>query len=301
MGITIGFVVLNHKNPRQLERLIRRLESTFDAPQIVCHNDFGQCPLDISALPKHVTFVAPHVETRWGHISLVHAFLRALGLLYGTPTAPDWFVFLSGSDYPIRPARDLLQKLSRADVDAFIHSRPVIRGSTHEDWNNAGYERYCCATVRVPSLTKRLHSTHRTFVMPRLRSPFGPTFRCFSGQQWFCGNARAAECLLSKRREHQRLLKAYDTAQIPDESYCQTVLCNEPGLKVHPETLHYTRWVLPSDAHPKTLAEEDFQNIMTSGKFFARKVDMGAAPGVLDMIDRALDQRAGAASPFQLA
>jgi len=294
MALTIGFVVLNHRNPGQLERLLRRLDKTFDAPPIVCHNDFGQCPLDVSAFPKRVTFVAPHVETRWADISLVHAFLRALRLLYRGDSAPDWFVLLSGSDYPIRPASELRQKLQLAECDAFIHSRLVVRGSEYEDWNNSGYKRYCCRTIRVPSLTKRLRFTHREFVVPRIRTPFGPDFRCFSGQQWFCGDARAAERLLSQRPEHQRLLKAYEAAQFPDESYCQTVLCNDAGLTVHPEILQYIRWLSPLDAHPKTLDERDLDDMLSSGKYFARKFDQDTAPRVLDLIDQILDGDTGA-------
>jgi hypothetical protein len=301
MDVAIGFVILNHGNSPQLVRLINRLNKTFDSPKIVCHNDFSQCPLDLTELPVNVTFVLPHVHTRWGHISVVHAFLGALKLLYRTTAAPDWFVLLSGSDYPIRPAHDLRTEFGQARVDAFIHSRRVSQGSDHKDWNNAGYERYCCRAISLPSLTKRLRYTHRTLVLPRLNTPFNDAFQCYSGEHWFSGNHRAADCLLSGRIEHRRLLKAYETAASPDESYYQTVLCNEAGLKVHPETLHYARWVSPGDAHPKTLCDDDYQDMMSSGKYFARKFDANAAPGVLDMIDRALDQRAGAASPFKLA
>ena len=288
MGPTIGFVILNHQSAPQLVRLINSLNKTFDSPEIACHHDFSQCPLEVSRFPDNVRFVLPHLETRWGHISVVRAFLKALLILYRTATPPDWFVLLSGSDYPIRPARDLREKLLHTEADAFIHSRLVFRGSTYDDWNNSGYERYCCNTIRVPSLTKRLRFTHRTFVLPKFRTPFGPTFRCYSGEHWFCGNHRAAACLLSGRGEHRRLLESYENVQSPDESYYQTILCNEPSLRVFPETLHYIRWASVGDAHPSVLNDQDVEEIVNSGKYFARKFDMNVAPHVLDLIDQAL-------------
>ena len=79
MGVSVGFVILSHQAGGQLLRLTRRLAAEYNNPPIVCHHDFGQAPLDISAFGDRVRFVRPHLATSWGKLSVVHAVLSAIG------------------------------------------------------------------------------------------------------------------------------------------------------------------------------------------------------------------------------
>ena len=114
----IGFVLLTHANPPQILRLVRRLNTMFDAPPIVCHHDFGKCPLPDGFLPKNVSFVRPYVKTGWGPFSLVEAMLLALETIYRRSDSPDWCVALSGSCYPTKPAAQILTNLTAGGYDA---------------------------------------------------------------------------------------------------------------------------------------------------------------------------------------
>jgi hypothetical protein len=124
MSTQVGFVILSHNNPQQLRRLVLCLRRIYENPPIAIHHDFGQTPLQQYDFPPGVQFVFPHVKTRWGHFSLVIAMLRALELLYKR-AAPDWFVFLSGADYPTMPADKVLQDLASSGVDALLDCRQV--------------------------------------------------------------------------------------------------------------------------------------------------------------------------------
>jgi hypothetical protein len=112
MDSTIGIVLITHQKPDQIIRLVTRLNSMFGEPAIVCHHDFSKCALPLSAFPGNVSFVRPHLPTRWGDFSLVEATVRALQQMYLAPAAPDWVVLLSGADYPIKPAAKILHDLS---------------------------------------------------------------------------------------------------------------------------------------------------------------------------------------------
>src|SRR5438045_3613582 len=111
MSKAVGFVILSHSNPQQLVRLVRTLQRVYDNPPIVCHHDFSQCPLFPVVLPSEIRLVTPHIKTRWGRFSVVEAGLRALEMLY-RDAAPDWFVLLSGADYPTMPAERVLADLN---------------------------------------------------------------------------------------------------------------------------------------------------------------------------------------------
>src|ERR1017187_4885611 len=120
MGPAIGFVLVSHDKPAQLLRLVRRLMKLYGNPPIVCHHDFTLCSLDGFAFPKEVMFVRPHIETKWGDFSFCLAFFAALRVLYQREDSPDWFVFMSGTDYPLWPAEAVLDELALGGFDASL-------------------------------------------------------------------------------------------------------------------------------------------------------------------------------------
>src|ERR1035441_4208848 len=125
MGATVGFLIMSYDKPAQLLRLVRRLMKLYNNPPIVCHHDFSKCSLVGFDFPSEVTFVRPHIEPKWGGISLCHAFLAALRAMYQRADCPGWFVFLSGTDYPVRPAQAILEHLALGGFDAYIDHRLV--------------------------------------------------------------------------------------------------------------------------------------------------------------------------------
>ena len=127
----IGFVILSHSNPSQLRRLVGCLQRIYDDPPIAIHHDFSQCTLCRGDFPSDTLFVTPHIKTSWGRLSLVLALLRALELLY-RKTTPDWFVVLSGADYPTMPANRVSEELKSSDVDALLDYRetPTLSDGT---------------------------------------------------------------------------------------------------------------------------------------------------------------------------
>jgi hypothetical protein len=93
-------------------------------PPIVCHHDFSQCALEEALFPTNVRFVHPHIVTRWGHITLPLAALKAFSLLRKYDQ-PDWVFLLSGSDYPIRPADEIVADLANANFDVYLDNREI--------------------------------------------------------------------------------------------------------------------------------------------------------------------------------
>ena len=63
------------------------------------------------------------------------------------------------------------------------------------------------------------------------RSPFAPDFKCLYGDQWFAGNHKVAEILLTLPIGTCVFVGIFAFGTSPDECYYQTVLGNVPGLK----------------------------------------------------------------------
>ncbi|KTT72470.1 beta-1,6-N-acetylglucosaminyltransferase [Sphingomonas endophytica] len=308
MSGTIGFVLLSHREPEQLLRLVRTLNRLYGDPPIACHHDFAQCALDEAAFPGNVRFVHPSVRTGWAKWSVVRAFLAGLRLLYDH-AAPDWFILLSGADYPIRDAAAVRADLARLDADALIDFRQVgdtvasararfgprnpeldqfeSDGNRRLKWSHYEGAELWLPILRFNDAGRRVRpgrfTVHLPFATPF--SPFSKQFPCFYGDHWITGNARVAQLLLNPTEQHLRVQKHLTMRAIPEECYYQTVLCNEPGLRLVRDNHRYAQWN-GGGAHPQLLTEADLPAISASNAHFARKFAHGAP--VLDRIDAML-------------
>lgn len=304
---TIGFVIVTYSEPEQLLALTKRIGSMFPGAKISCAHDFGQASLDEGRYPTFVSFVRPHVDTQWGHISVIHAAMGALRELYEKED-PDWFVLLSGSDYPVVSANTILSELDSGQYDAYLDFRDVSRptgwvppldnrevtyGFGTSKWVPLAYDRYLAKQIRYPSVTKRLRPTQRTFVIrhPWLAWPFHPfrsNLRCFGGDHWFTANRRVARVLLDEHENGERLVKHFSKRSVPEEAFYQTVICNQSDLRVCGDNKRYTDWSL-GGWHPKILEVGDLPAIAASGAHFARKFRPGSP--VLTLLDRIIEHK----------
>jgi hypothetical protein len=293
---SIGFILLTHRDESQILRLVDRLNALFGYPPIVCHHDFSQSSLLGSRFTSNVRFVQPHVQTRWGTISLVTAMLRALRLLYET-SDPGWFYLLSGADYPIRDRDTILRELAASPFDAYIqlkrvdHTRVPERvgddagGLESASYSRLAYLRYIARSIPIPSW-RHPHrgpaAMHLHLTNPALLKPFhlfSDTFHCYAGGQWFAANSRAAAALLAP--ENERLIKYFKGRFPPDEVVCPTILGNASNLNICAESKHYIRW--EKGHHPRFLDRHDLPAVLASRAHFARKFAHGSP--ALDVLD----------------
>lgn len=307
-AMTVGFVILSHRDPAQLLRLVRTLNRLYGDPPIACHHDMAQAPLDPRRFPGNVRFVAPSIRTGWAKWSVVRAFLAALRLLYDHAD-PDWFVLMSAADYPIRRADAVRADLAALDADALIDFRRIgdtaesaaaqfgarnveldqfeSDGNRHLKWAHYEGAELWLPMLRLNDGGRRVRPGRYTLRLPfasPLR-PFTSDFPCFYGDHWFTGGRRVAQLLLHPSAQHVRLQRHLTMRTSPDECYFQTVLCNEPGLRLVRDNRRYAQWN-GGGAHPQLLTDADLPAITGSNAHFARKFAHDAP--VLDRIDAML-------------
>jgi hypothetical protein len=293
MAVEVGFVLITHTRPRQALRLIRRLNQLYDSPPIVCHHDCSQCEMPLGELPGNVSLVQPHLRTAWGGFAVVEATVRAMRELFQRSDAPDWFVLLSGADYPIKPAQRVRRELVASACDAHLCYEPIDPAALATDWQRVCYRRYYSPRAWLPNVARHgpeWKSVRLPMWLRRPRHPFRPSFRCYAGSQWFSANRDAAECVLRFAESGRRFSKYCWKTPFTDEMYFQTILANAPGLRLNNANYRYTDWSA-GGAHPKTLGMEDVRAVLASANHFARKFS-GDRPEVLDALDRAVDAMA---------
>jgi hypothetical protein len=307
MGARIGFALLAYNEPAQLHRLVLRLNTLYNDPPIAIHHDFGKCSIEAHTFPDNVRFVRPHISTRWSSISCFLGLREALRLLYNGPTAPDWFVFLSGSDYPTAPASQVLHQLEGEGCDAYLDHRiitwpptpdseatpdaPAFRGS---DYVSLAHDRYRSLRFWFPAYSLRrrtpvkLHLAYlRVPSITRWFHPFSAAYPCYAGEWWFSGNASCAEALVADTPTTRKLINHLKHCFIPEECVIQTIVCNA-GLKVSRRNHRFIEWQ-HEQIHPRNLDVDDVPRILASGAHFARKFAWPSGKPALDAIDTALD------------
>jgi Core-2/I-Branching enzyme len=293
---SIGFILLTHAKPLQIYRLINKLNNMFNYPMIVCHHDFSKSDLSVDNLPKNVLLVHPHLQTKWAGFALVEATVKALRLMYQSPSAPDWVVLLSETDYPIKTSKQILDELGSSQYDAYIqHERITYKTYRYDTrksilWQKNSYQRYCTKSFYFHYLKKYCAQLNLEIrlehpLLTKAFVPFSNKLACFSGSQWFCANRKAAEYIIDFHSKTNAITLHYRKLKYADESYFQTILANASHLRLQNDRRRYIDWS-DGDSHPKTLLTEDLPNLLASSAYFARKFDIDIDSDIIDELDR---------------
>jgi hypothetical protein len=292
--ITVGFVLLTHNNSSQALRLVSRLNSMFDQPPIAWHHDFTFSSLPLESITKNISLVVPHIKTEWAKFSVLEAMMMAVEQLFNSQNPPDWFVLLSGSDYPIKPANTIVHDLARSSFDVHISHQKIAYNEWSNDWQKKCYDRYHAVKFRVPFVNKKLNPVMRTIrirhpAVTKHFAPFLTTFPCFAGEFWFCANRVAAEYLINFHKTKPKLANYHRICNIfPEESYHHTIFVNSV-LQISHNNWRYVDWSQSEgSAHPKTLLMEDFTRLHESTAHFARKFDANVDEEILNAMDECI-------------
>lgn len=292
MSDPIGFILLTHSSPHQMKRLINKLNEMFDNPPISCHHDFSKCDLSNHTFSENVSFVHPHIETRWGDFSLVEASILSLNEMYKRQDGPEWFVYLSGADYPVKPAERILSDLNSQSVDAYIEHMLIERSPENDRWRNLCYRRYFSRKIPNPFKNfkngRKLNVGIKHPLLVKMFLPFSKSLKCYAGSQWFCGNRKTAKYIVNFVKKNEKLTSHYRTVTISSESFFQTILANAPGLRLSNQDWRYIDWS-KGGSHPKTLTLDDLPNIINSNAHFARKLNLDRNSRLYDELDAIIE------------
>lgn len=321
----ICYLILSHREPAQVARLVRALVEGSPDCHVIVHHDQAASRLERAALPLsgRVHLVGFRRGIRWGRWDIVDVQLRCL--VWARDRIPfDWLVLISGQDYPAMPPARLDAFYAQASFDAYVHAEPVPERPaigwrpSPSGWTTRRYHygyrslRHVRASERSRlSRAVRRVALHLTAVQPwlavvpfpdgtlqvgvRRRPPFDDGQLCLKGSAWFSASRRAVDRLLARAAPGDPLTAHYRRCLIPDESFVQTVLHNDPSLRVRNDDLRFTRWQ-GSSAHPEVLGAADVDAVLGSGKHFARKFETRVDPSALDEIDRRLGLGSDAAA-----
>jgi hypothetical protein len=320
----VAFLVLNHRPPEQLIRLLTTLRSQLpDSPIVVHHDVFhGEFPAGQLEPIGNVHLLASGKRMTWGDFSLVEACCWSLAWML-EHLEFDWMVLLSGQDYPIKPLDGLVDDLTRDGADAVFGAAPINQLPAFR--RMLMYRRYffqyrpatALAAVRPPTwlpkaardvvgwstwgLIQALNNLQPLFKIYRLtdripyrfgrrarNTPFGGNWPCWHASQWFALSRDALGYVLDYLDDHPEYVDYYRGTMVPDESMLATLVYNSPNLNVANRDVTYTRWANNRSPHPDTFRVEDLGELAAVPQYFARKFDIDKDSRILDKLDNLL-------------
>lgn len=287
-----AILILVHKNPDQVIRLIRYFEGKCD---IFIHVDrrsgFTSKEIEVLKAQPGVKGVYRKYKLHWGGFSILQA--EMLLLKEALRHSDCRYVHLiSGQDYPLKPLSHFLS--------FFETAKSEYTGRTHlpnPDWDDNTFMRLRYYFFMDWLDPKTPYEIQQMWSIASIQERLGlrrhipqPFYHLYGGSQWFSITRTCTENLLQYTKKHPAFYRRMRFAFVPDEMYIPTVVAN---LAFHDKELgegnyRFINWPYNGANHPDDLIKEKFHEMSSTDAFFARKFNYPVSEKLMDMIDEYL-------------
>jgi len=281
-NMKIAHLILAHKSPKQLARLVDRLQHPDADIYIHIDRKVDEEPFGGIFERPNVYLVKKRIKVYWGSYRIVQATLNGFKQILAAKKSYQYINLLSGDDYPIKSVQHIHQYFSDNPDRIFME---YLTEET-EWWD------------KVKSRVTEYHLTDYTFpgsyTIQKLMNSFFPARKrpeslVFAGRsQWLTITEESALYVINYLRNNPEVAKFFKLSWGSDEVAIQTVLYNSHlKVKITNNNLRYIDWSA-DDVSPKTLNMDDAEKLMSSPALYARKFDMAKEPAILDYLDETI-------------
>ena len=279
----IAHLLLTHKNPEQLRRLIDALKHPEFDVYVHLDKKADIKPFEDACAGTETVFIENRASIHWAGYGTIQATIN--GLKEIDISAYRYINVISGQDFPL---------VTGEEIHDYIESREGTEFMTCDTVGGTWPE----AEVRMTQyhfINWRLPGKHRLEVLankflPKRRFPY-PDYTIVGRANWFTVTSEAAKYMLNFLEENPKVVQFFKYSWGADEIIWATALYNSPFRKKIVDNLVYVDWRGRKDGHPKILTTEDLPDMMKSGKLFARKLDMETDSEVFNRIENHIKTR----------
>lgn len=283
----IAFLITAYNNYDHLKRMVDSLNDTNENWFFIHIDEKSPMPNSFSGY-KNLIFV----ERRkvwwggWSHLDAILVLIKAaLKLKF------DYYILLSGVDYPIRPNSFLYNKLKNGGE--YIN---LIKGfQSHKSESRVKY-------FHFDSFDRRNKKSYRTrffsFVEKKIRIFYFkkeyPFSQIYHGSTWWALSHDTIVYIDEFIKQNTTYVKFFKSTWCPEESFIPTILGNSNLEVIYRNNLTFTDWssnpapALINESHLKLfLNQEEFDSVY--GKytpFFARKFNDASLSMINEIEDK---------------
>lgn len=299
-----NYLILAHKNPLQLSRMIERLDD--GASKFFIHLD-AKTPIEPFAAcleGGHIRFIEPRERCVWGDFSIVRATIH---LMEAASKEQGIFILMSGQDYPIQSQGYINAFLESNKGFDFIEIEPleekwkpkmvkdklehyhILHSEERGHSNCYAPFAHCSVFQKLRTLMHLLKGrlSRKNFrLLCSLPKRVAPFERQYAGSQFWAFSERTFYAVLNYIREHKVALEGYyKYTSSPDEIYFHSVLMDlvakDSTIKLK-EQITYVNYFRKNNV----FITEDFEKLSSAkGKLFARKFDTDIDIEILNKLD----------------
>ncbi|MFC3559014.1 beta-1,6-N-acetylglucosaminyltransferase [Pedobacter jamesrossensis] len=280
----IAHIVMTHKNPAQLARLIKSLQhKDFD---FYIHLDKKISIDDFLFLEKmdQVFFIRNRIKCNWGGWNFTQGIINCINEIISLNKNYNFINLLSAQDYPISSVTEIHNYLSERPSQNFINFAP-----DNSDWWAAAperYEKYHLTDVNISG--KYFFQRMINKILPKRKFPENLKLYGGSDSSWWTLSGDCAQHVAEMVTKNKKLNNFLKYCWGTDEFIIATLVMNSDFKnKTNNNNLRYIDWS-EGNAHPKMLKIEDYSNLKSSTMHFARKFDTEIDEVILDKIDKEL-------------
>lgn len=309
----LNYIILAHKNPSQLTRLVLRLRRP--GTRFYIHIDKN---VEISPFQKELTdfqevFFLKEGQREpgtWGDVGIVKATINATRQVK-EDGRDGYCILLSGQDYPLRRNKEIQNFFEKQNGTSFVS----VFSLPHPNWHEGGYDRLNKYKIDKSSQRKHflqlssifdkefynwetlgklnfLRKTGRANLIPLVlkKRRFPHYLKPYGGGQWWALPMTKVKEVLNFIDEHPDYLNYHKYTLLPDEIFFHSIMATLDG-PVAP-SLTYVNWDRPNTPLPVTFEKEDLEELELASveKLFARKFDITIDKTILDLLDQELLQ-----------
>jgi hypothetical protein len=316
----IAYLILAHRYPEQLIRLVKRLNTPDNCFLIHLDrkaDDGMEQELRSRLEPLgNVRFVARQA-CYWGDFSLLKATLVGLAAAFSSDLKFDWLVLLTGQDYPLRSNGEIAEFLAAHGGKQFVEAIDY-RIPPDPQWPTSGSDRvdYWHVSLRRFKLVFPAPLTANTANRERIkkyalmgifakvwaglmvpfrwmpfvgRRSFPKGYHPHIGSHLLAVSRDCAEYIHTFAEENPDFVHFFKYVDNPEEVFIPTIVMNSPFRdSVVNENLHFIDWQNPNPSAPRVFVAEDAERLFHSPKLFARKFDGVRDPHILNLLDQRL-------------
>jgi len=306
----LNYVILVHKNPLQLSRLVKRLSATDVHFYIHIDKAVSSQPFkDILAPYSNLHFVEEkdRVNITWGDFSMVQATLNIMKMILSEKKS-GYCILLSGQDYPIKSNDYISDFFTKNDGINFISSKSI---PWNHLWYDSGMERIefyhfhpkknSKHNIFIPPISNKLFYRKRTIKQisrlliskhfykiwvifkkrefPKFMSPYG-------GSQWWALPISTLNLIESYLKNNPEYINFHKYTQVPDEVFFHTLISSKISKNLISDKVTYVNWTKGDIFSPANLTFKDLDKIKSIKELFARKFDETIDSKILDELDK---------------
>lgn len=275
----IAHLILAHKNPSQIERLLEALAHPNFHFYLHIDQKTDIAPFLFLTKRKDTTFIKNRTKVYWAGFGTIQATLNGFEEI--AKTDYDYVNVISGQDFPIKSAQYIYD---------YIDSRKGVEFMTCESiddtWKDAAHrvKKYHLINWRIPGKFKLQFLINK--LLPERKYPLN--HKIVGKANWFTISKNAVFYLLDFFKKHPEIIRFYKYCWGADEFIFATTLYNSHFKNHLQDNLVYVDWRGQTNGHPRILRETDYDKLIQSEKLFARKLDSPDSEKLIELLEKSI-------------